>query len=106
MNAIVDLAEPCILSVPDTHDRYYVVDVFNIWQEPEHYVGRRATGTAAGHFALVPPRWKGELPAGVKRLDVSTPKIWLRGRIRLTQGEDMAPALCRRRRSKLSPRTA
>jgi len=33
MSAIVDLTEPFILSVPDTHDRYYVVDVFNMWQE-------------------------------------------------------------------------
>ena len=55
---------------PDTHDRYYVVDVFNMWQELEHYIGRRTTGTAAGNFALVPPGWKGELPAGVTRLDV------------------------------------
>ena len=91
MNAIVQLDEPFILSVPDTHDRYYVVDVFNMWQELEHYIGRRATGTAAGRFALVPPGWKGKLPAGVKRLDVTTKKIWLWGRIRLAQGEDGAP---------------
>ncbi len=55
MSAIVDLTEPYVLSVPDTHDRYYVVDVFNMWQELEHYIGRRTTGTAAGNFALVPP---------------------------------------------------
>ena len=79
MNAIVELAEPYILSVPDTHDRYYVVDVFNMWQELEHYIGRRATGTAAGNFALAPAGWKGKLPVGVKRLDVTTKDIWLWG---------------------------
>ena len=62
MSAIVDLTEPYILSVPDTNDRYYVVDVFNMWQELEHYIGRRTTGTAAGNFALVPPGWKGSFP--------------------------------------------
>ncbi|MCS3458483.1 DUF1254 domain-containing protein [Aeromonas sp. BIGb0445] len=91
LSAIVKLDEPYILHVPDTHDRYYVVDVFNMWQELEHYVGRRTTGTKAGDFALVPPGWQGTLPTGVTRLDVTTSKVWLWGRLRVKQGEDMAP---------------
>ena len=105
MSAIVDLAEPFILSVPDTNDRYYV-DVFNMWQELEHYIGRRTTGTKAGEFALVPPGWKGELPAGVTRLDVSTAKVWLWGRLRLTQGEDKAPVLALQKEFRLTPLSA
>lgn len=89
MSSVVKLDEPYILTVPDTHDRYYVIDVFNMWQELEHYIGRRTTGTKAGKFALVPPGWKGTLPAGVQRLDVTTDKVWLWGRIRITQGEDL-----------------
>ncbi|HEY1120138.1 MAG TPA: DUF1214 domain-containing protein, partial [Haloferula sp.] len=69
----------------------YVVDVFNMWQELEHYVGRRTTGTKPGRYAIVPPGWKGELPADVKRLDVTTSKVWLWGRILLKQGEDIKP---------------
>ena len=103
MSAIVDLTEPFILSVPDTHDRYYVVDVFNMWQELEHYIGRRTTGTKAGNFALVPPGWKGQLAAGVTRLDVGTNKIWLWGRLRLSQGEDIAPALALQKEFRLTP---
>jgi len=103
MSAIVDLTEPFILSVPDTHDRYYVVDVFDMWQELEHYIGRRTTGTKAGNFTLVPPGWKGELPAGVTRLDVGTSKIWLWGRLRLTQGEAVAPVLARQNEFRLTP---
>ena len=103
MSAIVDLTEPFILSVPDTKDRYYVVDVFNMWQELEHYIGRRTTGTKAGNFALVPPGWKGELPAGVKRLDITTEKIWLWGRLRLTQGEAVAPVLALEKEFRLTP---
>lgn len=103
MSAIVDLTEPFILTVPDTNDRYYVVDVFNMWQELEHYIGRRVTGTGPGKFALVPPGWKGELPAGVTRLDVGTDKIWLWGRLRLTQGEPAAPVLALQKEFRLTP---
>ena len=103
MSAIVDLTEPYVLSVPDTHDRYYVVDVFNMWQELEHYIGRRTTGTAAGNFALVPPGWKGALPGGVTRVDVTTDKIWLWGRLRLTQGEEQAPVLALQKEFRLTP---
>jgi hypothetical protein len=106
MSAIVDLTEPYILSVPDAQDRYYVVDVFNMWQELEHYIGRRTTGTKAGNFALVPPGWKCELPAGVTRLDVATDKIWLWGRLRLTQGEDKAPVLALQKEFRLTPLSA
>lgn len=91
MSAMVDLSEPFVLTVPDTNDRYYVVNVFNMWHELEHYVGRRVTGTKASKFVLVPPGWKGDLPADIKRLDVTTRKVWLWGRLRVTQGEDLKP---------------
>ena len=87
LSAMVDLTEPYVLRVPDVADRYYVVNAFNMWQELEHYVGRRVTGTKAGKFAYVPPGWKGELPADVKRLDVTTSKIWLWGRLRVSPAD-------------------
>lgn len=90
LSAVVDLSSgPYILSVPEVGNRYYVVDVFNMWQELQHYIGRRTTGTKAARYALMPPGWKGTLPAGVKRLDVATNKVWLWGRMRVSAGEDM-----------------
>ena len=103
MSAFVTLDQPYILSVPDTDDRYYVVDVFNMWQELEHYVGRRTTGTKAGKFAVVPPGWTGMLPAGVTRLDVTTDKVWLWGRLHVVQGEDVAPLLDLQQQFDLQP---
>lgn len=92
LSAVVDLGkEPFILHVPDTNDRYYVVDVFDMWQNLAHYIGRRTTGTKAGDYAIVPPGWKGKLPKGVTRLDVTTDKVWLWGRLRVNQGEAMEP---------------
>ncbi|WP_223271365.1 DUF1254 domain-containing protein [Buttiauxella sp. B2] len=91
LSAVVKLDEPYILTVPDTHDRYYVVDVFNMWQELEHYIGRRTTGTKPGKYVFVPPGWQGKLPTDATVLHVSTNKIWLWGRLSAKQGEDMAP---------------
>lgn len=91
MSAVVDLDEPYVLSVPDVGDRYYVVNVFNMWQELEHYIGRRTTGTKAGRYVLVPPGWTGVVPADATRLDVSTSKVWLWGRLRIAQGEAVQP---------------
>ncbi|WP_258875503.1 DUF1254 domain-containing protein [Paraburkholderia sp. BL27I4N3] len=106
MSAVVKLDEPWILTVPDTHDRYYVVDVFDMYQELEHYIGRRTTGTKAGRFALVPPGWKGTLPAGVKRLDVSTDKVWLWGRLRVLPGESPTHLTALQKQFKLVPLSA
>jgi hypothetical protein len=103
MSAVVRLDEPFILSVPDTHDRYYVVNVFNMWQELQHYIGRRTTGTSAARYAIVPPGWQGELPAGISRLDVSTNKVWLWGRLRIAEGEDKDPVLALEQQFKLVP---
>lgn len=91
MSSVVKLDEPYILSVPDTQGRYYVVNVFNMWQELEHYIGCRTTGTKAGRFVLVPPGWKGKMPADTTRLDVSTDKVWLWGRLHQAQGEPIKP---------------
>jgi hypothetical protein len=54
MSAVVIPDEPFVLSVPDTADRYYV-NVINMWQELEHYIGRRTTGTKAARYVLAPP---------------------------------------------------
>ena len=103
MSTVLKLTEPYVLTVPDTHDRYYVVDLFSTWQELEHYVGRRVTGTKAGKFLIAPPGWKGKVPAGMKRLDVSTDKVWLWGRLQVKQGEDPAPVLALQKQFSVKP---
>jgi hypothetical protein len=50
---------PALLRVPDTAGRYYVLQFVDAWTNNFAYVGRRATGTAAGSFLLTPPRWDG-----------------------------------------------
>ncbi|WP_075087300.1 DUF1254 domain-containing protein [Verrucomicrobium spinosum] len=62
--------EPLILSVPKVDDkRYYAMQFWDPNGDTFGYVGTRTTGREVGHYGLVGPGWKGELPAGVKRID-------------------------------------
>jgi hypothetical protein len=62
-------AEPMVLSVPAVErKRYYSVmlcdgNTFNFG-----YIGTRATGVEAGDYLVVGPDWKGETPAGIKKV--------------------------------------
>ncbi|MHC0445367.1 DUF1254 domain-containing protein [Flavobacterium sp. 3-218] len=90
MSAVLNLTEPFILETPDTNDRYYVVDVFDMYQNLISYIGRRTTGTKAGKFAIVPPGWKGTLPSGISKvIQSTTSKVWLWGRVRVFEDDDL-----------------
>ena len=66
-------AEPMVISVPAVpKERYYSVmlndgNTFNYG-----YIGSRATGSEAGSYLVVGPRWKGEAPAGIRKVFQST----------------------------------
>lgn len=78
---------PVVLNVPDTNDRYYVMQLLDAWTNTFSSIGRRTTGTGAGKFAIVGPDWKGTLPSGLKAVKSPTNTVWIIGRI-LVKGED------------------
>ena len=80
-SAWIDLSkEPLILQVPDTHDRYYLLQFMDAWTETFAIPGKRTTGTGEGLFAIVGPGWKGQLPARAQKLESPTNMVWLIGR--------------------------
>jgi hypothetical protein len=83
---------PVLLDVPDTGDRYYVMQLVDAWTNNIAYVGTRATGNRAGRFVVVPPGWDGDLPAGVPTIPASTTIVSIVGRIACT-GPDDIPAV-------------
>ena len=66
-------AEPIVISVPAVDKRRYYAVMLNDGNTFNYgYIGSRATGSDAGDYLVVGPRWKGETPPGIKKTFHST----------------------------------
>ena len=84
-------AEPIVLSVPAVErSRYYAVQLEDGNTFNFGYIGSRATGNEAGHYMVAGPDWKGDTPAGIKKVFRSTTQFALTGyRTQLFNPADM-----------------
>jgi len=61
--------QPVVLSVPAIEtDRYYSIQLVDLYGFNFRYIGTRTTGNAAGRYLIVGPRWRGEKLEGVSAL--------------------------------------
>jgi len=84
-------SEPVVLSVPAVEKkRYYAVQLEDGNTFNYGYIGSRATGNEAGDYLVAGPDWKGETPAGIKKVFRSSTQFSLAGyRTQLFNAEDM-----------------
>jgi hypothetical protein len=61
-------AEPMVVSVPASLDRYYVLQWFDLYAHNFAYIRSRVTGSEAGDYLLAGPTWQGATPSGVKNV--------------------------------------
>jgi hypothetical protein len=84
-------AEPMVISVPAVpKERYYSVQLIDGNAYNYGYIGTRSTGSEAGDYLVVGPDWKGQAPAGIKKVFSSTTPFALTlFRTQLFDGQDM-----------------
>ena len=61
-------AEPYVLTVPEIEEeRYFSIQLIDLYTHNFAYIGSRATGNHGGHFLIAGPGWKGDVPEGITR---------------------------------------
>ncbi|MDX9663414.1 DUF1254 domain-containing protein [Pseudomonas sp. P5_152] len=62
-------AEPLVLTLPQiAEERYYSVQLIDLFTHNFAYLGTRSTGNKGGHFMVVGPDWKGQQPLNIDRV--------------------------------------
>jgi hypothetical protein len=89
--AWLDLTQgPLLVNTPDTQGRYYLLPMLDMWTDVFAVPGKRTTGTQAGQYLVVPEGWKGQIPAGVEKIEAPTPYLWIIGRTQTNGVQDFA----------------
>lgn len=83
---------PLVLSLPETHGRYYVIAMIGADLNTFSYVGRRIGGTKARKVALVGPRWSGKIPQVDQVVRAPTRDVYLNLRVLVTGEDDLKRA--------------
>ncbi len=107
--AFLDLtAEPVVIHVPDTHGRYYVMQMMdantNVFASP----GKRTTGTGAHDFVVVGPEWHQtvQLQAGMTAIHSPTNTVWIINRTQLNGDKDLEAVNAVQRQLAIAPLSA
>ena len=89
--AWLDLSNgPVILSVPDTKGRYYLMPMLDAWSNVFQSPGKRTIGTEKRDFAIIGPKWKGEIPKNAEEIRGPTDMVWIISRIQTNGRGDVA----------------
>jgi hypothetical protein len=98
--------EPMVLSVPDTHGRYYLMPMLDAWTNVFASPGKRTTGTGKGNFVIRGPHWSGSLPPGLKEIKSPTDMVWIIGRTQANGKADFPAVNAIQAKYKLTPLSA
>jgi hypothetical protein len=84
--------EPYVLTIPPIEkDRYFSVQLIDLYTFNFDYIGSRATGNEGGNYLIAGPGWKGDMPKGVKKVfHADTDLVFAAYRTQLFNSADIA----------------
>lgn len=89
---IMDLrAEPMVVTLPPiAKDRYYSLQLVDLYSHNIDYLGTREDGNDGGRFLIAGPDWSGETPDGIKRVvRIPTQLMFSQFRTQLLDADDI-----------------
>ncbi len=95
--------EPMVFHLPDYAGRYYSVEIADAYTNNVGYISQRLDGFKSQTVAFVAPGWKGEIPAGIRRIDVPTPTVLLVIRSGVDGPEDIKNVVALEKQVSLAP---
>jgi len=101
----IDLrAQPVVITVPEIKNRYYSVQLVDMFTHNFNYVGTRATGTEAGSYVVAGPDWDGTKPANAKAVFQSESSfVYCIIRTEVRGPDDVAAVVALQKRYHLTP---
>lgn len=84
--------EPVVLTAPDSHGRYYMIEIVDMWNNAFAYAAGKKAGYKGGKYAIVGPGWNGTLPDDVKRIDSPTSWVEFQPRVHVKDQADLPAA--------------
>jgi len=97
-------AQPMVISVPEISDRYYSVQLIDMFTHNFAYIGTRTTGTAAGSYVVAGPRWEGPAPDSTRgAFQSETDFVYCIIRTEVRGPEDVAAVLALQKRYFITP---
>ena len=84
-------SEPIVITLPAIEkNRYYSVQLIDLYTHNFEYLGSRSTGNDGGNFLIAGPNWKGTAPQGIKKTIRSETELVMLGfRTQLFNLEDL-----------------
>ncbi|NEW97136.1 DUF1214 domain-containing protein [Rhodopseudomonas sp. BR0G17] len=87
---LVDLKEgPVVIVHPDFGDRYFRTSIWDLHSDT-HTISQKQDGGKPSPYVVVPVGWSGEIPAGLKRIDVRSRYVQFAPHIAVTGQDDLA----------------
>ncbi|MCB9689460.1 MAG: DUF1254 domain-containing protein [Alphaproteobacteria bacterium] len=101
---LIDLrAEPAVLHATDLFDRYWSIQLSDLFVESVAYVGTRETGGHGGDWIIVPPGYAGDLPPGVPVIEATSTRMVALARLHVRSDADVPNVLALQPGYSLSP---